>query len=72
MKCQMLGMRIHVSKTCVEVRENWPAKKRSRRLEKKLTKRLGPRVEHVPAAYVFKGVLVVHPEIYQQMKDRMS
>jgi hypothetical protein len=70
------GMKVLVSTTATEVKWIWPAQHRpgllrSRRLMKKLTKRLGPASKRVPCAYKMGNTLVVHPEIYAQMKAEL-
>lgn len=68
----MLGMEIIVSPACVEVVENWPKKRRSRRLEKKLIKKLGPQSVLRPSVFLLQGKMIVHPEIYEKIKERLG
>ena len=66
------GMPITVSLNATQRVQNWPDKKRSKRLIKKLTKRLGPQFFDKPAAFKTPMGLVVHPEIYKQLKKVAS
>lgn len=67
----LLGVKVVVSRNATKLVYHWPDKKRSRRLVKKMTKRLGPQVSVEPAAYTMAdGRMVVHPEIYAELKRR--
>ena len=53
---------------CIETVRRFPeSKHRSRRLHKKLTKRLGEQTFTRPAAYMMQGKLVAHPDIIGQL-----
>lgn len=60
----MLGVKITVSEHATQEAINWPVKKRSRRLHKKLTKKRGPQITRKPCALQTPWGLVVHPTIY--------
>lgn len=64
------GVNITVSIHAVERKENWPNKRRSKRLIKKLTKLRGPQITYAPCAFKTPLGLVVHPTIYAQLKER--
>jgi hypothetical protein len=65
------GVPFVVSGRAVKQTIHWPVKQRSKRLHKKLTKRLGPQVAYEPAAYrMADGRMVVHPTIYAQLKQQ--
>jgi len=66
------GMNVMVSLNATERVLRWPDKKRSRRLIKKLTKRLGPQICIRPAAFQTPMGLVVHPEIYAKLKKEAT
>ena len=66
-----MGLKIVVSQHATKLTYHWPDKKRSRRLIKKMTKRLGPQVTMEPCAYqMADGRMVVHPSIYAKMRAR--
>jgi hypothetical protein len=62
------GMKITVSTNATARTLRWPEKKRSRRLIKKMTKRLGPQVYMKPAMFETQYGLIVHPEIYAELQ----
>ena len=64
------GVNITVSVNATERVLRWPEKKRSRRLHKKLTKRLGPQVWNKPAAFQMPMGIVMHPDLYAEIKQR--
>jgi len=64
----MFGVNISVSQHSTKEQINWPIKKRSRRLHKKMTKRLGPQITRVPCAFMTTTGMIVHPDIYAQLK----
>ena len=66
------GMKVTVSLNATERVLRWPEKRRSKRLIKKMTKRLGPQVWMKPAAFQTPMGLVVHPEIYAELKRRST
>ena len=71
------GMKVIVNNGATETKWLWPARYpqgplRSARLWKKLTKRLGPASKRAPCAYQMGNTLIVHPEIYAQMKDKLA
>ena len=45
---------------------------RSKRIHKKLVKRFGGEVRKVPAIWQTPNALIVHPTVYEQMKERVS
>lgn len=49
---------------------NWPAKHRSKRLVKKMTKLRGPQVTSTPISIRLGMSLIVHPEIYAELKRK--
>lgn len=62
------GLQITVSEHAVAKTLNWSEKKRSRRLHKKMTKRLGPQWTYTPTSYRMGNVIVCHPTIYSRLK----
>jgi hypothetical protein len=62
------GINVTVSLNATKRVENWPNKKRSRRLVKKMTKKRGPQITYEPAAFETPFGFVVHPDIYAKMK----
>ena len=64
------GVSITVSANATERVLRWPEKKRSRRLHKKLTKRLGPQVWNKPVAFRTPMGIVMHPDLYEELKRR--
>lgn len=64
-----LGMNITTSPHATERVLRWPDKKRSKRLVKKMTARLGPQIHYRPAAIVTPWGMVVHPEIFAKLKN---
>lgn len=62
-------MKVTVSLNATEPYENWPSKKRSRRLIKKMTKKRGPQIMYRPAAFQTPFGLIVHPEIYAKLRN---
>ena len=45
---------------------------RSKRIHKKLVKRFGGEVRKVPAIWQTPNAMIVHPTVYEQMKERIS
>lgn len=68
----MFGTKIIVSVNATERAERWPVKRRSKRLHKKLTKLLGPQFYEKPAVFQTPFGLVVHPEIYAELKRQAT
>lgn len=68
----MFGHKIIVSVNATERAERWPVKRRSKRLHKKLTKLRGPQFYDKPAAFLIPLGLIVHPEIYAEMKRQAT
>ena len=62
------GVKIVTSQFAMQRVENWPVKKRSRRLHKKLTKKHGPQFTEKPCAFMTPHGYVVHPDIYTQLR----
>jgi hypothetical protein len=60
--------KIIVSIVATQRAERWPVKRRSNRLHKKLTKLRGPQFYDKPGAIQTPSGLVVHPEIYAELK----
>lgn len=68
-----MGTKIVVSQHATKLTYHWPDKKRSKRLIKKMTKRLGPQTTMEPCAYqMADGRMAVHPSIYAQMTAKLS
>jgi hypothetical protein len=68
-----MGIKIVVSHNATKLVYNWPEKKRSRRLIKKMTKRLGPQVTIEPAAYTMAdGRMCVHPAVYDSLRRQST
>ena len=66
----MMGSEFVVSGKAVKRVEHWPDAKRSRRLQKKMTKLRGPQYTEEPAAYrMADGRMIVHPKIYAAIKE---
>jgi hypothetical protein len=61
------GLPVIVSEAATEVKIHWPFKNRSKRLHKKLTKRLGPQVTQQPTSYRMGNRLVIHPYLYAEL-----
>lgn len=67
----MMGINFMVTDHAVKRVEHWPDKKRSRRLQKKMTKLYGPQYTEEPAAYhMADGRMIVHPKIYAALKEQ--
>lgn len=66
------GVKLIVSVHATEEAWRWPKKKRSRRLVKKMTKKYGPQIYRKPCMYMTPFGLVMHPDIYRQMKNKME
>lgn len=66
------GVNVTISPHAVQRRENWPIKRRSKRLYKKLTKKRGPQFTEVPCAFQTPMGLVVHPEVWAQMRAQSA
>lgn len=64
----MIGTKIIVSQHATKEQVNWPIKKRSRRLHKKMTKRLGQQITIVPCAFQTPMGMVVHPLIFEKLR----
>jgi len=62
------GMKVTVSTAATKEVIRWPVKKRSRRLHKKMTARLGQQIVREPCALTTPFGLIVHPEIYAALK----
>ena len=68
----MFGTKIIVSVNATERAECWPVKRRSKRLHKKLTKLRGPQFYDKPGAIQTPFGLVVHPEVYAELKRQAT
>jgi hypothetical protein len=67
------GLNVTVSIHATErVGPHWPVKPRSKRLHKKMEKKRGPQFTVKPAAFNTPLGLVVHPEIYAELKRRTT
>jgi hypothetical protein len=66
------GLQIIISANAQKVTWNWPDKKRSKRLIKKLTRLRGPQITTEPQAYRMGGKLIIHPDLYQALKQRSA
>ena len=65
------GVKFVISQHALQTITNWPVKKRSKRLHKKLSKKRGPQFTTKPAAYVMAdGRMVIHPALFDQLKAR--
>lgn len=63
-----MGVPISVSIHATKMVENWPFKKRSKRLHKKLTKLRGPQFSREPCAMITPDGWVVHPAIMNSFR----
>jgi hypothetical protein len=71
----MIGMNIIVSEHALEDNDqrNFPASRhRSARVHKKLVKRHGGEFRKVGCAYKIGGKIVMHPNVYAQLQERMA
>lgn len=66
----LLGMKIIVSQHATELVTNWPEKRRSKRLVKKMTKKRGPQFSVKPTAYQVGGTMIVHPSILAALRAK--
>lgn len=66
------AMKITVSANAIERVVRWPEKNRSKRLHKKMTKRLGEQYIYKPAALKTPFGMVMHPTIYESLKQRLE
>ena len=65
----LIGVQMAVSPHATQVVYNWPDKKRSRRLIKKLTKLRGPQITTKPCAYrMADGRMVIHPSLFAALQ----
>lgn len=63
------GVHITVSRHAVQRTENWPVKRRSRRLHKKLTKLRGPQFTDEPCIIRMpSGDIIMHPSFYHKLR----
>jgi hypothetical protein len=68
-----MGIDFVVSCRAMKRVEHWPSAKRSRRLQKKMTKLRGPQYTEEPAVYrMADGRMIIHPKIYAQLKEPKS
>ena len=66
----MIGIDFVVSGRAVKRTEHWPNVKRSRRLQKKMTKLRGPQYTKEPATYrMADGRMIIHPAIYKALQE---
>lgn len=68
------GMQIVVSENALEATEErlFPeSRNRSRRIRKKLIKRFGGEFRKVPAIFRIGNQLVMHPDRYRELQDRL-
>ena len=65
-----LGFKLIVSPAAVSLVWNWPIGQRSKRLVKKMTKLRGPQVTSTPTSMRLGMSLIVHPEIYAELKRK--
>lgn len=67
------GVQLVVSGNAIRRVTHWPEKPRSRRMHKKLTKRLGPQFSYEPGAWMMAdGRMIVHPKLYDEMNLHMQ
>lgn len=62
------GLKIIVSQNAMQLLYNWPDKPRSKRMIKKMTKRLGPQIYFKPTSYLMGDSLIVHPDILAELR----
>lgn len=66
------GLKVIVSAAALTIIRNWPDKRRSKRLIKKMTKKYGPEVTSSPTSYQMGNTLIVHPVLYAELKRRSA
>lgn len=63
------GITFTVSEYAVKRVENWPVKRRSMRLHKKLIKKLGPQFSDEPCIISGPFGKIIHPRIYDKLRS---